>query len=72
MNRYDPFAEVYDELVGDAMTGDIPFYVELALDTEGPLVELAVGTGGRDPGRAPDGPARARDRRLAADARAGA
>jgi SAM-dependent methyltransferase len=41
---WDPFAEVYDEWSG-TMTADIPFYVELALDTEGPLVELGVGTG---------------------------
>ena len=27
------------------MTEDVPFYVELARDTEGPLVELAVGNG---------------------------
>lgn len=44
MTQYDPFAEVYDEWSG-AMSADIPFYVELALETEGPLVELAVGTG---------------------------
>jgi SAM-dependent methyltransferase len=27
------------------MTDDVPFYVSLAMDTAGPLVELAVGTG---------------------------
>jgi SAM-dependent methyltransferase len=27
------------------MTDDVPFYVSLAIDTAGPLVELAVGTG---------------------------
>ena len=27
------------------MTEDVPFYVELARETEGPLVELAVGNG---------------------------
>jgi SAM-dependent methyltransferase len=42
---YDPFAAVYDAWASD-MTEDVPFYVELARATpEGPIVELAVGTG---------------------------
>jgi len=41
---YDAFAPVYDRWAGD-MTEDVPFYVELALETEGSLVELAVGNG---------------------------
>lgn len=41
---YDAFAPVYSDWSAD-MTEDIPFYVELARETEGPLVELAVGTG---------------------------
>ena len=44
MSSYDPFAPIYDEWAAD-MTEDIPFYVELARETEGPLVELAVGNG---------------------------
>ena len=27
------------------MTEDVPFYVDLACETEGPLVELAIGNG---------------------------
>src|SRR6188474_2208475 len=41
---YDAWADRYD----DASTGvgpDVPFYVGLARDADGPLVELAVGTG---------------------------
>jgi SAM-dependent methyltransferase len=41
---YEGFAAVYDCWAGDR-TEDIPFYVELARDTDGPVVELAVGTG---------------------------
>jgi SAM-dependent methyltransferase len=41
---YDPFAARYDDWSAD-MTEDVPFYVELARETEGPLVELAVGNG---------------------------
>jgi SAM-dependent methyltransferase len=41
---YDAFAEIYDEWSAE-MTEDIPFYVGLARETEGPLVELAVGNG---------------------------
>jgi SAM-dependent methyltransferase len=38
------FALDYDRWAAD-MTEDVPFYVELAKEAEGPVVELAVGTG---------------------------
>ena len=38
MSLYDPFAAVYDQWF--PLTDDVPFYVELARETEGPLVEL--------------------------------
>jgi SAM-dependent methyltransferase len=41
---YEGFAAVYDHWAADR-TEDIPFYVELARDADGPVVELAVGTG---------------------------
>jgi SAM-dependent methyltransferase len=44
VSAYDAFAEIYDEWAAD-MTEDVPFYVELAEETEGTLVELAVGSG---------------------------
>ena len=44
MSSYDAFAPIYDDWSAQ-MTEDVPFYVELAGETEGPLVELAVGTG---------------------------
>jgi SAM-dependent methyltransferase len=44
MSEYDPFAEIYDEWA-DVMTADVPFYVDLAREADGPVVELAVGTG---------------------------
>lgn len=44
MSQYDPFAEIYDEWA-EHMTEDIAFYVELAREAEGPIVELAVGNG---------------------------
>lgn len=44
MSLYDAFAPVYDDWSAH-MTGDVGFYVELARETEGPLVELAVGNG---------------------------
>jgi SAM-dependent methyltransferase len=40
----EQFASRYDEWSA-AMTEDVPFYVGLAVDTAGPLVELAVGSG---------------------------
>jgi SAM-dependent methyltransferase len=44
LSAYEPFASVYDRWSAH-MTEDVAFYVELARRTEGPLVELAVGTG---------------------------
>ncbi len=44
MSLYDPFAPIYDDWSAH-MTEDVPFYIELARETEGPLVELAVGNG---------------------------
>jgi ubiquinone/menaquinone biosynthesis C-methylase UbiE len=44
LSAYEPFAPIYDDWSAH-MTEDVPFYVELALETEGPLVELAVGSG---------------------------
>ena len=40
----EAFARRYDEWSAH-MTGDVAFYVELARDADGPLVELAVGNG---------------------------
>jgi SAM-dependent methyltransferase len=44
VSSYDAFAPIYDDWSAH-MTEDVPFYVELARETEGPLVELAVGNG---------------------------
>jgi SAM-dependent methyltransferase len=44
MSWDERFAQRYDEWSAE-MTEDVPFYVVLARETEGPLVELAVGTG---------------------------
>ena len=44
MSYDEGFAERYDEWSAH-MTEDVPFYVELALEADGPVVELAVGTG---------------------------
>ena len=44
MSLYDAFAPIYDDWSAH-MTDDVQFYVELARETEGPLVELAVGNG---------------------------
>jgi SAM-dependent methyltransferase len=44
MSWDERFADRYDEWSAE-MTDDIPFYVVLARETEGPLVELAVGSG---------------------------
>ena len=43
MSLYEPFAAVYDRWY--PLTEDVPFYVELARASDGPVVELAVGTG---------------------------
>ena len=44
MSAYDAFAPIYDVWAAD-MTEDVDFYVELAREADGPVVELAVGTG---------------------------
>ena len=44
MSSYDAFAAIYDTWAAH-MTEDVPFYVELAREADGPVVELAVGTG---------------------------
>ena len=44
MSDYDAFASVYDQLAA-GMTEDVAFYVGLAEQARGPVVELAVGTG---------------------------
>jgi SAM-dependent methyltransferase len=44
MSGYDGFAPVYDTWAAD-MTEDIDFYVELAREADGPVIELAAGTG---------------------------
>src|SRR5512146_1992361 len=41
---YDAWADRY-EVEGSPRAADVPFYVGLARDADGPLVELAVGTG---------------------------
>ena len=41
---YEPFAAVYDRWVEGA-PDDVPFFVELAREADGLVVELAVGTG---------------------------
>lgn len=44
MSSYDAFAPIYDRWSAH-MTEDVPFYVELAREADGPVVELAVGSG---------------------------
>lgn len=44
MSAWDAFAVDYEKWAA-AMTEDIPFYVELAREADGPVVELAVGNG---------------------------
>jgi ubiquinone/menaquinone biosynthesis C-methylase UbiE len=44
MSAYDPFAPIYDDWASH-MTVDVAFYVELAREADGPVVELAVGNG---------------------------
>ena len=43
-DEYAQFTDIYDEWA-QHMTEDVPFYVELAREAEGPIVELAVGNG---------------------------
>jgi SAM-dependent methyltransferase len=44
VSAYDAFAPIYDAWAAD-MTEDVDFYVQLARDADGPVVELAVGSG---------------------------
>jgi SAM-dependent methyltransferase len=44
MDEYAGLAEVYD-VWSAHMTEDVPFYVDLAQEADGPVVELAVGSG---------------------------
>src|SRR5919206_2299533 len=44
VSEYDAWAPVYDEWAS-AMTEDVAFYVSLAREADGPIVELAVGSG---------------------------
>jgi hypothetical protein len=44
LSTYDAFAPIYDRWSAD-MTEDVPFYVELARDSEDPLVELELRQG---------------------------
>ena len=44
MSWYESFARRYDEWAA-SMTEDVAFYIELARQADGPLVELAVGNG---------------------------
>src|SRR4051794_5737713 len=41
---YDAWADRYGDW-STSCTGDVPFYIGLARDAEGPLVELAIGNG---------------------------
>jgi SAM-dependent methyltransferase len=44
MDPYSGFAAIYDDWSA-SMTEDVAFYVDLAREADGPVVELAVGTG---------------------------
>src|SRR5438105_1613725 len=44
MSAYDAWASVYDAWSAD-MTDDVAWYVELAHEADGPIVELMVGSG---------------------------
>jgi SAM-dependent methyltransferase len=44
VSGYDAFADIYEDWAAE-MTDDVPFYVELAREADGPIVELAVGGG---------------------------
>src|SRR5262247_3496240 len=44
MSWDESFVDRYDDWSAD-MTEDIPFYVKLARQADGPLVELAIGNG---------------------------
>jgi len=44
MSEYDAWAPVYDDWSAH-MSEDVPHYLELACEAEGPIVELMVGSG---------------------------
>jgi SAM-dependent methyltransferase len=44
VDTYAAFAAVYEDWSAE-MTEDVPFYVDLAREADGPVVELAVGSG---------------------------
>jgi len=44
MDEYAAFAAIYDDWASH-MTEDVPFYLELVLEADGPVIELAVGNG---------------------------
>jgi ubiquinone/menaquinone biosynthesis C-methylase UbiE len=44
VSNFDAFAPIYDDWASH-MTEDVDFYVSLAREADGPLVELAVGSG---------------------------
>jgi SAM-dependent methyltransferase len=44
VSEWDAFAPLYETWAAD-MTEDVAFYVDLAREADGPIVELAVGTG---------------------------
>ena len=45
MSDYDAFAAVYDAWTGPIGEDDVDFYVSLAAEADGPVIELAVGNG---------------------------
>src|SRR5436190_10939091 len=44
MDEYAAFAAIYDDWAS-GMPDDVPFYLELVREADGPIVELAVGNG---------------------------
>jgi SAM-dependent methyltransferase len=44
VSDYDTWAPIYDAWASD-MTEDVPYYVDLAREADGPIVELMVGSG---------------------------
>jgi SAM-dependent methyltransferase len=44
MDQYAAFAAIYDDWASH-MTEDVPFYLDLVREADGPIVELAVGNG---------------------------
>jgi len=44
MDEYAAFAAIYDDWASH-MTEDVPFYLDLVREADGPIVELAVGNG---------------------------